>query len=364
MKTILTVVCMLLAMCVAGAAGSPSAQKPSAKKTTLSSFELRAYAKADPGVKNASALYSAAMATNNVEIRQKFLKCSAACLIAVGKLDVYAANIRGKLQDAERFENGVKEVCASCSGAGTKKRKCLECGGSGRCHTCNGSGGLVSAGFNRANGWRPCGKCGGKGKCSKCGGQGAVDGKCLSCVGERKLFSQAIAARVFRESCKELADAIDPVILARKEKERKEAEERAKVEAARKEKERKEAEERREQARKKREQEEKVAKALGLVDVGGKWMTPGSLRMVRFVVFQIYKPGHALCKVAGGRVFCLIYSAKDNKALAEGDVFVNDLYRCGTFSYTTVQNAPSTVAQYAIDLPVALEELKKQDDDD
>lgn len=242
MKTILTVVCMLLAMCVARAAGAPSAQKPTTKRATLSSSELRAFAKADPDAKSASAIYSVAMATNNVDQQQKYLKCAAACLIACDKRDVYAKNVKGKLQNAEGFEQGLKDSCGKCSGAGKKDRSCDTCNGNGRCSSCKGSGQTVSMGFNRPNEWKTCGKCRGDKKCGKCGGRGSINEKCMTCAGTGRLFNKAIAERVFRESCKELADAIDPVILARKEKERKEAEERAKAEVARKEKERKEAE--------------------------------------------------------------------------------------------------------------------------
>lgn len=101
----------------------------------------------------------------------------------------------------------------------------------------------------------------------------------------------------------------------------------------------------------------------GLVYIGGKWMTPGSARNVEFEVFQIFEDGHALCQSSNGITFALLFSASDNRRIAEGDRCMNDLYRCGTYSYTTVQEARRRVPQYAIDLEVA-EALVDYEDSD
>lgn len=101
----------------------------------------------------------------------------------------------------------------------------------------------------------------------------------------------------------------------------------------------------------------------GLVYIGGKWMTPGSARNVEFEVFQIFEDGHALCQSSNGITFALLFSASDNRRIAEGDRFMNDLYRCGTYSYTTVQEARRRVPQYAIDLEVAEKLIDYEDSD-
>lgn len=90
------------------------------------------------------------------------------------------------------------------------------------------------------------------------------------------------------------------------------------------------------EARARYEEEAPIMEARGLKYIDGKWMTPGSVRNFSYKVFQIYEPGHALCHDGDGIIFCLLYSAKENRNVAEGDIFWNDLYRCGTYSYITV----------------------------
>lgn len=144
----------------------------------------------------------------------------------------------------------------------------------------------------------------------------------------------------------------------------------AKEEREKEQREREKAQEERERRRLEREEAEEKERgemeARGLVKVFGNrwnpgyvWMTPGSVRNCSFQVFQIYEPGHALCRDSKG-IFCLLFSADNNRNVAEGDLFTNDLYRCGTYSYITVQGAPSTVRQYAIDLVVAENEIRRQ----
>ena len=213
-------------------------------------------------------------------------------------------------------------------------------------------------GFDRPNDSKPCRKCGGSGRCTKCGGEGSTMEKCFACAGTGKVFSKSVAAHVFRDSCNAIADSMAAELMAKaeaaeREQKRIDAEARAKAEAE--EQERVQAEE-----RKRKEKIRRAMENLGLENVDGEWMTPGSVRSARFIVFQIYEPGHALCKSADGILFCLLYDARSNRNIAEGDVYVNDLYRCGIYSYIDVQNASRTVRQYAIDLEVALKEIKKQ----
>ena len=374
MKITLTIACMMAALCVVGAV-----QKSSTQKTRLSDSELRALAKTDPDVKNAGMVYSVAMASsNNVERKQAYLKMAAACLFACDKQDIYKKYVKGELQDPEEFESELKDDCKRCSGAGKKELRCYMCSGKGACSVCKGAGQVRAvkySGFNKYHVSKPCTKCSGSGKCKRCGGKGSVEEKCSACAGTGKVFSQTVAVRVFHDSCTAIVDSREAKARAKaeaeeRERNRKVAEAKAKAEAEERERKRKVAEakakaEAEERERKRKQEEEKARiereymESLGFVNIYGKWMTPGSLRNVRYKVFQIYEPGHALC-YNGNRIFCLIYSAALNQDVAEGDIYVNDLYRCGTYSYITVKDAPSTVAKFAIDVDTALKEIKKQ----
>lgn len=213
MKTMLTTVCIMSAMCAVGAV-----KKQPAKKTSLSESELRTMATAEPSVKNASALYSVAMVTaNNVERKQAYLKAAAACLIACGKNDVYKKHVKGKLQGSKEFEDELKDDCKQCSGSGTKERRCYECSGSGRCSRCKGAGQTVRVGFDGNNTEKTCGTCKGSGSCLKCRGEGALKEKCTTCAGTGKAFSKAIAAQAFRDSCIAIADDMKTVVISRDE---------------------------------------------------------------------------------------------------------------------------------------------------
>ena len=189
--------------------GAGAAQKPTAKKTSFSESELRALAKAVPDVKNAGQLYSVALATSNDADRQQaYLKASAAGLIACGKPDIYKKHVKGRLQNVAEFEDGLKDDCEKCSGAGAKERRCYACSGKGKCSGCKGSGETVSVGFDNNNETKTCRKCKGDGQCPKCGGGGTTKEKCLSCAGTGKVFSKTVAARVFRDICNAIADGV------------------------------------------------------------------------------------------------------------------------------------------------------------
>lgn len=226
MKAKLTIICVMSAICAVSAA-----QKPTAKKTSFSESELRALAKAVPDVKNAGQLYSVALATSNDADRQQaYLKASAAGLIACGKTDIYKKHIKGKLQNVAEFEDGLKDDCEKCSGAGTKERRCYDCKGEGKCPGCKGSGETVrvgfNVGFNNNNETKPCRKCKGSGRCPKCGGEGSTMEKCFACAGTGKVFSKSVAARVFRNSCNAIADGtgmmVKPEVAAGPEEEKEE----------------------------------------------------------------------------------------------------------------------------------------------
>jgi len=318
------------------------------------------------------------MATsNNVERKEAYLKSAAACLFACNKRDVYQKHIKDKIQNVAEFEDCLKEECKKCSGRGVKDVRCYVCSGTGQCVTCKGAGKTVAVGFDGNNRLKLCGgKCKGSGRCYKCGGEGSSKIKCSVCAATGKVISQNVSERIFRDLCKSIADDMVAKARAKAEaeererqrvadaaREKAEAEERERKRVADAAREKAEAEERERRLAEERKRQEKIRKAmedLGLENIYGKWMTPGSVRSARFVVFQIYEPGHALCKSEDGIVFCLLYDARSNRNIAEGDVYVNDLYRCGTYSYIDVQNASRTVRLYAIDLEVALKEIKNQ----
>ena len=206
-KTTLAIICVMSALCAVGAV-----QKPTAKKTSFSESELRALAKAVPDVKNAGQLYSVALATSNdVDRQQAYLRSSAAGLIACGKTDIYKKHIKGKLQNVAEFEDGLKDDCEKCSGAGTKERRCYDCKGEGKCPGCKGSGETVRVGFDNNNETRPCRKCKGEGRCPKCGGEGSTKEKCFTCAGTGRVLSKTVAERVFRDTCNAIADGVDVV---------------------------------------------------------------------------------------------------------------------------------------------------------
>lgn len=116
--TIQAVACMMFAAFAFGAE-----KKAAPKKTGITESELRAIAKAKPNAKDAGTLYQVGMATKNVERKQEFFKASAACLLACGKIDTYRKYIKGKLANAEAFEDSLKDKCKQCGGAGKRDRR-------------------------------------------------------------------------------------------------------------------------------------------------------------------------------------------------------------------------------------------------
>ncbi len=117
-------------------------------------------------------------------------------------------HIKSKLLNAEEFESELKDECKQCSRGGTKDRRCTVCNGKGKCTSCKGSGRTASYGFDRPKEWKPCRKCNGSGQCGKCNGEGVLKEKCMACAGTGKALSKTVATRVYRDSCKEIADAI------------------------------------------------------------------------------------------------------------------------------------------------------------
>ncbi len=290
-------------------------------------------------------------------VRQNIFKIACAGLLSIGdssNFEKLYARITDKNSGFEYIEK-----CRNCDGTGRKEMRCQSCGGSGSCPACNGQGGTRRRGLAGAGSVvMPCGKCGRTGKCDRCKGRGRISEKCISCGGKGKSISVDHANQVFHRLASDVFSSLEDRTMAAKGLYRYGGEWVTLEELnRRKEMARKEQEER--EARR-RELIERM-RDLGLEYIDGEWMTPGSLRNVKYQVFQIYRPGHALCQFTNsGIIFCLLFKANLNRNVAEGDYYRNDLYRCGTYSYTTVQGAPSTVRMYAIDLDDALEEIERQ----
>lgn len=214
-RTILTIICIMSALCAVGAVQKNPAKKPVPRKTSFTESELRTLAKATPDENNAGLLYTVAIATsNNVERKQEYLKVAAACLIACDKEDVYTKYVKGKLLNATEFEAELKDDCKQCSGTGTKKNRCYACKGSGQCSVCKGSGQTKTVkygngSFNKYYELKPCSKCKESGRCQRCDGEGTTNEKCWTCAGTGKAFSKTVAARVFHDSCNAIANGMD-----------------------------------------------------------------------------------------------------------------------------------------------------------
>ncbi len=297
-------------------------------------------------------------------LRQLILKASAIALIYSGKASVYENNVRSKINDHEEFENAFRQPCEFCNGDGKAKTKCLDCHGSGRCPVSNCRNGRVVIKQITGDKIGNCGSCNGTGQCKRCHGEGELKARCLRCNGKGIAPSKKTMEEMFDSF---LNDA--STYFKRKREEAAEAE-------------------RREEERKREAAFEEEQRAKGLVKYDGEWMTPAEKekkerdgRFARlivsksrtrqtFKVLQILEEGRALCvsirynsygnPILTDEVFCLLFSASNNKTVVDGEIFTNDLYWSGTYSYTTVQGAPKKVALFAIDLPDAIREARRQ----
>lgn len=122
-------------------------------------------------------------------------------------------------------------------------------------------------------------------------------------------------------------------------------------------------------------------RSKGLVFYNNEWLTPAERtrkqRLDRFRAFvaarsktgcqfkilQVIGNGRALCTdLKTGDTFCLLFptDSANNRAIAEGDRYTNDLFWCGTFSYTSVLDAPKRVPLYEINIERALVEAIRQ----
>lgn len=252
--------------------------------------------------------------------RQVLLQAAALAMLYARKMDNYAKEVKPIMANAERFEESLRTECPVCEGDGKEYEDCQSCHKTGRCPGPGCSGGYVQIrkrtfGYNLqpsvsySDGSRKCSSCNGTGKCHYCDGKGKIAKPCRKCAGKGWIVTPSKVLGIYLQTIADL-----PIVLHNP----------------------------------------------NLEYIDGKWMTPGSFRKFPFEVFQILSPGQALCRDKAGNIFCLLYSAQDNRNIAEGEHYANDLYRCGTYSYITVQDAPRTVRQFSIDFETADRENRRQ----
>lgn len=285
----------------------------------LRSFETNAVKTADGDY-----LLSFVGQFDNFTLDQR-LKTTAAGIYALNGQFAKYRNVRDAIRQLSAFEKAVLDPCPTCAGSGEQANPD---GNKSRCRKCRGAG------------WRLKDRASAKEK---------LDGMTKLAIAE--------ADRCRLRHIREIKNAAQ-----REEARRKAAEQK-------------------EEARRRAEEFAKKQRARGLVLHDGKWMTPTerdhvrrldrfrsfvadrSIVACRFRILQIIGNGRALCvNDRTGNTFCLLYATDSahNRAIAEGDRFTNDLFWCGTYSYTTVQNAPARVALYAIDVERALVEAVRQ----
>lgn len=354
--TLVPVFAMLLTGTVAAADDTvpPKSELEQRYETARDNLEkIRELSSKPAAMKNGVKFLLALADTAPDALAKSAFEAACAAMIAGGDLSGYEKG-KSRLQDPVAFEKNVFDFCQECEGSGKAVPKCGECGGTGlrripnsnimeRCPSCRGSG--------RNPGASPS-----AGPCRKCGGHP----KSADSAKAKKYFDKRLSDAI--AECKK---QINAERRAREEEENRILkEEKAAVQ-------RRLAEERR-----KREEEFAAAqRAKGLVLYNGDWMTPSERENARkrdrflafirersrfgcvYSILQIIGDGKALCiDLQTGKTFCLLFSTDSahNRAIAEGDRMRNDLYWCGTYSYTTVRNAESTVSMFAIDLDTAI----------
>ena len=104
-------------------------------------------------------------------------------------------------------------------------------------------------------------------------------------------------------------------------------------------------------------------------------MTPGSRPNLTFTVLQkllvegvtmVREPyefnerGGILTLDIAGNIDCILVTSDEYHDFNEKQTYKRDLYRCGWYSYTTVDGKENTVRLYATDCETALEELESR----
>lgn len=301
----------------AGKPGKPTnaekSGKSDASKTSDEEIleELKGFSSSFPTFEQANRIVEIAENCDRIAIQDPLFKAAGMAFASLGRMKPYK-RFRNRIGILAKFETGVILTCSKCNGSGSRKGA-----ETSLCEVCNGSG-LVSPNRDQA-----------------------------------------------RQRAREWLEKGIHQIEYRVERDRKEKEE----------------EERRAEEKRRAEAFAAEQRAKGLVLYNGRWMTPAqrdeatkyerfrafimhrSKVNARFEILQIIGSGRALCIDAQtGDVFCLHYSmdSAENRAVVEGQKFTNNLYWGGTYSYTTVQNAPKRVALFAIDYSEADQEAIKQ----
>lgn len=258
------------------------------------------------------------------------LEAACAGLIALGDNARYVETRNSLLKVAD-FEKDVLDVCEACDGSG--RADCPSCHGSGNCPIQSCRGGRRNARFI---GEVECSTCQGTGKCPDCKSSGKSQVRCPQCKGRPKSINLEKAKNVFE---KRIAKAT------------------------------RECKSRLTSARNKAFEIQQ--RERGLVRIQGKWAPPGSRFNIILSVLQklpirgITKSrppeydehGGLLCVDSAGEVGCIIVTGAEWHNTQENKSYKFNIYRCGVFSYTTVEQTEKVVKLYATDLETALEEL-------
>lgn len=93
---------------------------------------------------------------------------------------------RMKYVDYRSLTQLVKIPCEACGGDGRLDKTCTECGGTGKCKYCHGSGMTEGHLTGRK---MPCPTCNSKGRCPACSG-GKVQVSCKACSGAGRVVSK------------------------------------------------------------------------------------------------------------------------------------------------------------------------------
>lgn len=332
--------------------------------------------------RKAGELYKLAEKVDEEPLKQLLYKASAIALVYSGKRSIYEQNVRKRIDGSDGFEHELNSECDACHGTGTLDSKCPVCHGSGRCAVSSCRGGRIV--IRRIDGDRigTCGSCNGTGQCNRCHGKGVLKTQCQRCGGKGIAPSKKRMEEMFEEY------VTDASTYFKRKRDREAEAERLEAERRQAERERREREELAERMRKEREAFEAEQRAKGLVQYDGEWMTPSEkahrehdARFARliasksrtrqtFKVLQVLEEGRALCvsirfdmygnRILTDEIFCLLYTASINRTVVDGEIYTNDLYWSGTYSYTTVQGAPKKVALFAIELADAIREARRQ----
>ena len=356
--------------------------------------------------KEMSIIFGLAKRESDNEKKQLLLKITAAGLLSIGEKKIYNEKLRSFVEERDEFENAMMEICSKCGGQDLKEA-CGNCRGGRRCPRCGGGGverfPQVGGGYITSR----CYKCNGNGRCRQCDGSGRQPSNCSQCKGQKRYFTyeqaKLVCVTLVKGILKEKEDRelaakeaeraareAEAERLAREEEERlaREEEERAAREAeaerlAREEEERLAREEEERAARE--EEAERAAREAEIAErnrkgykIYGKrafekrliYSQKKDLRDECFKVIQVLEEGKALCVfrafnrgygwVDTDIVFLLIYPKDGNETVVDGDVFTNDLYWGGTYSYTTVRDANKKVNVYCINFDTATKRLHNQ----